>query len=467
MEICDLSGLALSRAIAARQVAPSEVMAACLARIAAVNPRVNAVVSLREADDLMAEARRLDDAAPAGWLHGVPLAVKDLVATKGLRTTWGSPLHADHIPAADGWVAARLRAAGAVFLGKTNVPEWGQGSNTFNPVFGATLNPHDRTRTAGGSSGGAAAALACRMVAVADGSDMMGSLRNPAAFCNVYGFRPTWGIVPADPAGDTFSATLSTEGPMARDVADLAALLATLAGEHPGAPFARALPALSLGGEVRGARIGWLGDWGGAWAVEPGILDLCRGALGVFADMGCAVEEVAPPFPAADLWFSWVTLRAWLNAGARRAMAEDPAARAATKAETLWEIDTGLALTAQEVFRASEVRSRWYACAAALFDRFDALVLPSAQVWPFDVGTRWPAAINGVAMDTYHRWMEAMIPVSLAGLPCLACPAGFGPQGLPMGFQLFGRAGHDGGVLRLGQAYHAATDWPGRRPVAG
>jgi amidase len=466
MELWEQSAADLSRLVAARQAAPSEIMAAFLNRIAAVNPAVNAVVSMRDAEVLISEAKAADDAVPRGWLHGLPLAVKDLVATKGLRTTWGSPVHAAHVPAADDLVAARLRAAGAIFIGKTNVPEWGQGSNTFNPVFGATRNPYDLARTAGGSSGGAAAGLAARMLPVADGSDMMGSLRNPAAFCNVYGFRPTWGLVPSDAVGDTFSATLSTEGPMARTVEDLAWLLAVLAGENPTVPFARPVPEVALEGEVRGTRIGWLGDWGGAFPMEPGILDLCASALTVFAGMGCAVEPVAPPFPADALWLSWMHLRAWLNAGGKRALLDDPALRAQTKAETLWEIETGLGLSAEDIYRASETRSRWYACAAALFDRYDALVLPSAQVWPFAVETHWPGRIGARAMDTYHRWMEAMIPVSLAGLPCLACPAGFGPQGLPMGFQLFGRAGADMGILRLGQAYHAATDWPGRRPPA-
>ena len=215
------SATELSKAIHARTVAPSEVMAAWLEQVQAVNGSVNALVSLRDPDDLMAEARALDDAPPQGWLHGIPFAVKDLVATKGLRTTWGSPLYRDHVPAADDLVAARLRKAGTVIAAKTNVPEWGQGSHSFNPVFGTTRNPYDLTRSAGGSSGGAAAALATRMAWVADGSDMMGSLRNPAAFCNVYGFRPTWGLVPQDAEGDTYLSTLSTEGPMARTVEDL------------------------------------------------------------------------------------------------------------------------------------------------------------------------------------------------------------------------------------------------------
>ncbi len=459
----------LSRAIHARKVAPSEVMAAWLGRVAAVNGAVNAVVSLRDPDALMAEARALDDGTPAGWLHGVPFAVKDLVATAGLRTTWGSPLFADHVPVRDDLVAARLRGAGAVIAAKTNVPEWGQGSHSFNPVFGVTRNPYDLARSAGGSSGGAAAALAARMAWVADGSDMMGSLRNPAAFCNVYGFRPTWGLVPQDAEGDVFLSTLSTEGPMGRTVEDVARLLMVLAGENPEVPFPRAVPDVLAGLErgVKGCRIGWLGDWGGAYAMEPGILDLCEAALRQFEAMGAVVEVLAPPFPAAELWRAWVTLRAMLNAGGKRALAEDPARRAATKPETIWEIEQGLGLSAAAVHEASAIRSRWYAVAARLFRRFDAVVLPSAQVWPFPVEWRWPEVVAGRAMDTYHRWMEVVVPASLIGLPALSVPVGFGAQGLPMGMQFIGRSGEDAGVLALGQAWHRATDWPGRRVPAG
>jgi amidase len=470
VELADLSASDLSRMVAARKVAPSEIMAAHLDRIAATNGAVNAIVSLRDPDQLMAEARVADDAPPQGWLHGLPLAVKDLVATRGLRTTWGSPLHADHIPQADDLLAARMRAAGAIFIGKTNTPEWGHGSHSFNPVFGVTRNPYDLARTAGGSSGGAAAALACRMVPVADGSDMMGSLRNPAAFCNVYGFRPTWGLVPADAEGDTFLATLATDGPMGRTVEDVARLLQVQAGENPAVPFARPVQD-SVGplgwADLTGVRIGWLGDWGGALAFEPGILELCRAALAQMEAMGAIVEEVAPPFPADRLWQSWTVLRAMLNAGAKGQLAADPALRAQIKPETLWEIDEGAGLSAMAVHEASRIRSAWYACAAGLFGRFDALTLPSAQVWPFPADWRWPREIAGRAMDSYHRWMEVVVPVSLAGLPCLSVPIGFGAGGLPMGMQLFGRSGADAQVLALGQAWHLATDWPGRRQPPG
>lgn len=466
MELWQHSASDLSRMIAARKVAPSEVMAAHLDRIAAVNGAVNAVVSLRDRDDLMAQARAADDAPAAGWLHGVPLAVKDLCATKDLRTTWGSPLFARFVPTRDDLLAARMRAAGAIFIGKTNTPEWGHGSHSFNPVHGVTRNPYDLTHTAGGSSGGAAAGLATGMLPVADGSDMMGSLRNPAAFCNVYGFRPTWGLVPGDAEGDRFMATLATEGPMGRNVEDVARLLSVQAGVNPEVPFGRqpADFASLLTADMKGKRIAWLGDWGGAYQIEPGILDLCETALQVFTDLGAQVEAIAPPFPAAQLWQAWTTLRAMLNAGGMKALYDDPAKRAQIKPESIWEIEQGRGLTAQAVYEASVIRSRYYAHMARLFTRFDAVVLPSAQVWPFPVEWRWPQTINGIEMDTYHRWMEVVIPVSLIGLPALSVPVGFGALGLPMGMQIAGAVGADAAVLALGQAYHLATNWPARRP---
>jgi len=466
MELVERSASDLSRMIAARKVAPSEVMAACLQRIAAVNPAVNAVVSQRDHDDLMAEARVADDASPVGWLHGIPLAVKDLCDTAGLRTTYGSPLFADFVPEKDDLLAARMRAAGAIFIGKTNTPEWGHGSHSFNTVHGVTRNPYDLTRTAGGSSGGAAAGLAARMLPVADGSDMMGSLRNPAAFCNVYGFRPTWGVVPGNAGTEAFLATLATEGPMGRCVEDVARLLSVQAGVNPSVPFGRAGMdyAAHLTGNMRGKRIAWAGNWGGAYAMEPGILDLCEKALAVFEDLGACVAAIPPPFPAVDLWAAWTTLRAMLNAGGMAELYADPALRAQLKSETIWEIEQGQTLSAAAVYRASAIRSAWYARAAELFNTYDAVVLPSAQVWPFPAEWRWPQTINGTVMDTYHRWMEVVIPVSLAGLPALSVPVGFGANGLPMGMQIAGRAGADAAILALGQAYHLATDWPGLRP---
>ncbi len=466
MRLSDQSASDLSRLISARKVAPSEVMADHLDRIAEVNPAVNAIVSLRSRDALMAEAQAADDAPSQGWLHGLPLAVKDLCATKGLRTTWGSPLFAGFIPDADDLLAARMRGAGAIFIGKTNVPEWGQGSHSFNPVHGTTRNPYDPSRSAGGSSGGAAAALATRMVPVADGSDMMGSLRNPAAFCNVYGFRPTWGLVPGDAVGDTYLATLSTEGPMARTIEDVARLLQVQAGPNPETPFDRPSEPFAdlLTTDLRGKRIGWLGDWGGAYPMEPGILDLCEAGLKVFVDQGAVVEPLPAPFPATEIWQAWTTLRAMLTANGKRVrvLYDDPAKRALIKPETIWEIEQGLSLTAADIYAASLIRSRYHAHMARLFQRFDAIALPSAQVWPFPVEWRWPHSINGQPMDTYHRWMEVVIPISLIGLPALSLPVGFGANGLPMGLQLAGPVGADARILAMGQSYHRATDWPAK-----
>lgn len=467
-DLTTLSATALSTLVATRQTSALEVMTAHLDRIEQVNPAINAVISLRPRADLLAEARAADAAPRKGWLHGLPMAVKDLALVKGIRSTSGSPIFADMIPEADGALAQALRGAGAILIGKTNTPEFGLGSHSFNPVFGVTRNPYDLSRSAGGSSGGAAAALAARLVPIADGSDMMGSLRNPAAFCNVYGFRPSYGLVPADPVGDTFLHQLSTNGPMGRTVEDVARLLETLARPDPRLPHSRAPEsyATDLDADPKGARIGWLGDWGGAFPMDSGILPLCETALDTFTALGADVEAMAPPFPAAALWDAWTTLRSFAIAGGVAPLHANPKTRALLKPEMIWEIERGLALSAMQVHRASVIRSQWFARLADLFQTYDALVLPSAQVWPFPVDWRSPETINDRPMDTYHRWMEVVIPVSLAGLPALAIPAGFGGSGLPMGMQLFGPRGADRAILRLGQAWHRATDWPGQHPPA-
>lgn len=458
----------LLAALSAGRISATEIMRAFLTRIEAVNGKVNALVSMRPHEDLLAEAAAAPRPCAAKPLAGLPIAVKDLVATKGLRTTYGSPIYADFVPDQDDWVAARLRSAGAIIIGKTNTPEWGHGSNTFNPVHGATANPYDLTRTSGGSSGGAAAALAARMLPLADGSDMMGSLRNPAAFCNVYGMRPSWGLVPADAGGEAFLHTLATDGPMARSPQDLALLLSVLAAPNPEVPFCRPGQDFSadLGMTLKGMRIGWLADWGGAYACEPGILALCETGLDLMENLGARIEALEPPFPAEQLWQCWLHLRAGPNAHAKRDLIEDPAKRDQTKPETLWEIEQGRSLGLADFYAASEIRSKWFATAARLFADFDALVLPTAQVWPFPLDWRWPQQINGQALDTYHRWMEVVVPASLAGLPCLNLPVGFSKDGLPMGMQVFGSVGADAKLLGIGQAYHLASDWPGRHPAA-
>jgi amidase len=454
-ELWRLGAGALSGLIARREVSPVEVMRAVLGRIEAVNGPVNAIVSLRDREALMGEARLAEAMPPEGWLHGVPVAIKDLVDVRGVRSTRGSLIFKDHVPAVDDGLARRLRAAGAIVIGKTNVPAFGLGSHTVNPVFGPTRNPYDPSRSAGGSSGGAAVALATRMLPVADGSDMMGSLRNPAAWNNVYGFRPTAGLVPGEARDGVVQHRLSTDGPMARDIADLEALLATLSDGvyRPGSGKARRQP-----------RIGWLGDWGGAYAMEPGILAQAETALGVMEGLGWVMEPVLPPFPAGALWEAWVTLRHFAVAMSLGPHWREEAQQALLPAQAKWEVTHGFALKVAEVEWAAETRLAWRAAAAEMFARYDAVVLPSTQVWPFPVEARWPEAIGDTVMDTYHRWMEVVVPASLGGLPALALPAGFGPQGLPAGVQVIGAPGSDATLLALGRAYHEATDWPAWRP---
>ena len=354
-----MSALQLSAALAAHQVSAVDVMQATLARIDAVNGRVNAIVSLRDGDALMAEAATADASPAQGWLHGIPIAIKDLSDAAGLLTSMGSPLFPDNIATQDGIMAARLRAAGAIVIGKTNVPQFGYGSHSVNPVFGATRNPYNSARTAGGSSGGAGVALATAMVSVADGSDVMGSLRNPAGWNNVYGMRPTFGLVPSDAEGDTFLHQLGTLGPMARTPRDLAALLDTMAGPDPRQPHcmsqAPSLPQIER--EAAGLRVGWMGDWGGALTMEPGVLETCASALEQMAALDVTVEAVNAPFDRDALWQSWVTLRSWAIAGSMSALYDAPDKRAHLNHQVIWEIEQGLALSAMDVHRASVIRS--------------------------------------------------------------------------------------------------------------
>ncbi|WP_281029373.1 amidase [Paracoccus pantotrophus] len=474
--ITGLSALDLSRAIQARDLGCVEVMTAFLDRIEALNPRANALVSLRPREALLAEARAADAELAAGrsrgWLHGIPQAPKDLTATAGIPTTMGFRGLRDHLPKADSVLVERSRAAGAILIGKTNTPEFGLGSHTYNALFGTTPNAWDPALSAGGSSGGAAVALALHMLPVADGSDMMGSLRNPAGWNNVYGFRPSMGRVPNGPAPELFFQQLGHEGPMARNVADLAMLLATQAGRDPRLPLSLAGDgaefAAPLAGDARGKRIGWLGDLGGHLAMAPGVLDTCESALRIFEAMGCAVEPALPQFDMARLWSAWVVLRSFLVSGSLRAVHDLPRTRALLKPEAIWEIETGRALTGSQVFEASVTRSAWYQEVLRLFDRYDYLALPTAQLFPFDAGEPWPKEIAGRRMDSYHRWMEVVIPGSMAGIPVLAVPAGFGAQGLPMGLQIMGPPHADRAVLELGHAYDLVQPHTARKsPLAG
>jgi len=470
-EIVSLNALDLSAAIKQREISCREVMQAYLEQIARHNPRVNALISLRPEEELLREAdqydRELARGEYRGWLHGIPQAPKDLAACKGLVTSMGSPLFARQITAHDAYPVQRMREAGAIFIGRSNVPEFGLGSHTYNTVFGITGNAYAPALSAGGSSGGAAVALALRMLPVADGSDMMGSLRNPAAWNNVYGLRPSQGRVPGGPSPDVFVQQLGVEGPMGRSVADVAALLRTQAGYTPAAPLSlRGTDDLdaALERDFSAARIGWLGDFNGYLATEPGVMALCEAGLDQFRALGIAVEPCQPGYDMARLWRCWLVHRKWLVAGMLGAVCANPDQRAQIKPEALWEIESAQTLTAAEVYRASVERSDWYRALLKLFEHYDYLLAPSAQVFPFDNTGHWPQHIAGRTMDTYHRWMEVVIGATLAGLPAISVPIGFNPAGLPMGVQLIGKPQADMAVLQLAHAHEQSARWVQRRP---
>lgn len=472
-DITRLGASALSAAIHARSVSCREVMQAYLRQIERLNPQVNALVSLQPPEALLqqADARdaQLARGESMGWMHGFPQAPKDLAATAGIATTMGFRGLAKHVPAHDAIAVERMRRAGAIFVGKSNTPEFGLGSHTYNEVFGATRNAWDTRLSAGGSSGGAAVALALHMLPVADGSDMMGSLRNPAGWQNIYGLRPSMGRVPTGPAEDVFFQQLGCEGPMGRTAQDVARLLAVQAGHDPRAPLSQGGDPAAFAGPLErdfaGVRIGWMGDFGGHLPMEPGVMALCEGALRHFADIGFTVEPARPEFDMERLWRTWITLRGFLVSGALAPLHADAAKRSLLKPEAVWEIEQGLRLDAQAVYRASCDRSAWYQALLRLFERFDFLVLPSAQVFPFAVETPWPRTVAGRAMDTYHRWMEVVIGGTLAGLPVASVPAGFDERGLPMGLQVMGRPRADLDVLQLAHAWQLATPFAASTPA--
>ena len=467
-DIVELDAVSLSQAIATRAVSCAEVLQAYLGQIERLNPRVNAIVALMPPEGLLQQANALDaELARGHWrgpLHGFPQAPKDIMPAAGMVTTRGSPIFAGQVSVADAVVFERMRAGGAVFIGRSNSPEFGLGGHTYNPVYGTTRNALDPTRTAGGSSGGAAVAVALRLLPVADGSDMMGSLRTPAAFNNVYGFRTSFGLVPHGPTEEVFAQQFSVAGPMARNIPDLALLLGVQAGFDARLPLTRRGEApgsfrLPPPRDWRGVRVGWLGDLGGHLPMEAGLLDTCRAALAHFEALGCRVEAVAPQFDLERLWCAWIDLRSFSVSGANAALHADARTRALLKPEARWEIERGLQLSGPQVYEAMKVRSAWYQCLRGLFEQFDFLVLPSTQVFPFDAELDWPHAIAGREMDSYHRWMQAVVPATMAGLPALAAPAGFGPQGLPAGIQIIGPAQADAAVLQIGQAYDQASGY--------
>jgi len=471
----NLDASTLSQALHARQLSCTEVMQAYLQRIEALNPTYNAIVNLAPADALLAQARQCDLELAAGqsrgWLHGIPQAIKDTGHALGFPSTMGSRVLAKQMPRADSIMTERMKAAGCIVIGKTNMPELGLGSHTFNDLFGATPNAWDPTVSAGGSSGGAAVALAQRLLPVADGSDFMGSLRNPAGWNHIFGMRPSQGRVPFGPGADVWLDQLGTEGPMARSVRDLARLLATQAGHDPRQP-------LSLNGTLdvsgiqytpeplQGLKVGWLGDLGGHLAVEEGILDVCEDALRVLQNAGAAVEPMTLGYDTQALWDCWLVWRRALVGPKVAALLALPGAKEQLKPEALWEYEHSLSLSYMDFQKASQRRTGYYHHLLKVFEKVDVLALPVAQVWPFPIGERWPRQIGERAMDTYHRWMECTIYATLAGLPAISLPAGFhAHKPWPMGIQLIGKPQGDLALLQVAASYEAVRqDWLQRRP---
>ncbi|MGY1803317.1 amidase [Blastococcus sp. SYSU D00922] len=466
-DLCFRPATELAALLRAREISARELLDAHLARIDRLNPSVNAVVTLdtegaRAAADAADAALAAGD--PVGPLHGLPVAHKDTHATGGMRTTWGSPLHTDTVPLRDELVVARLAAAGAVRVGKTNVPEFAAGSHTFNPLFGATHNPYRHGLSAGGSSGGAAAALAAGFVPLAEGSDMGGSLRNPAAFCNVVGLRPTPGRVPTWPAPMAWS-QLSVQGPMGRTVADVALQLSVLAGpdarvpialDEPGEGFAAALPE-----RLDGLRIAWAPDLGGQVTVDPAITGVLAPSVAVFESLGATVEEACPDLSGADEVFG--TLRAWLFDANFSELARRSPEK--LKESIRWNAEMGAKLTGSDLARAEQLHTRLYERVVAFFGQYDVLLAPTTQVLPFPVEIEYPTEIAGVHQDNYLEWMRSCTVISATGCPALSVPGGFTEEGLPVGLQVIGAPRADRRVLEVGHAFEQATRFGDRRPA--
>ena len=464
-DIAELDAISLSRAIRARALSCVETLDAFVGQVTRLNPQVNALVALEPTDALRQQAEQLDaELARGHWrgpLHGFPQAPKDIMPAKGLVTTKGSPIFKGQISTTDAIVFERMREGGAVFVGRSNSPEFGLGGHTYNNVYGTTGNAFDPSKTAGGSSGGAAVAVALHMLPVADGSDMMGSLRTPAAFNNVFGMRTTPGCVPNGPTEDVFFQQFSVAGPLARNVPDLALLLSVQAGFDARLPLTRRHGNIDFNAplqrDFKGTRIGWLGDMGGHMAVEAELLALSEQSCKTFEAIGCQVEHVVPGFDLEQLWQAWLTLRSFNVAGHYAAFYRNSEQRALLKPEAVWEIERGLALSGSDVYAAAQDHSAWYQVLRILFETYDYLVLPSTQVQPFDAALHWPAQVNGRSMDTYHRWLEVVVPATMASLPALSVPAGFGASGLPAGLQILGPTQADWSVLQIGHAYDQAS----------
>jgi amidase len=464
-DLCWMSARQLAGEVARRNVSAREVVEAHLRQIERINPRVNAVVTLtadmalHDADDADAALAR---GSAGGAIFGLPIAIKDLVETRGIRTTYGSSVFRDYVPDFDALLVQRLRAGGAVVIGKTNTPEFGAGSQTFNAVFGPTRNPWDPTKTCGGSSGGAAVALACGMVPLADGSDLGGSLRNPASFCNVVGFRPSPGRVPSWPSSAPWF-PFSVDGPLARSVDDVALMLSVLAGPDERCPLALETPGsrfnVPLDRDLTGVRIAFSPDLGGL-PVDPRVRDVIRRAPGVLEQIGCEVEEACPDFAGAEAaftaWRAWAYEQAW-----GRLLPEH---RSELKDTVVWNVEQGQRLAGPQLAAAERDRAALGDRVADFMQRFEFLALPVSQVPPFEVEQPYPTEIDGTRMHTYIDWMRSCSWITALTLPAISVPCGFTEDGLPVGLQLVGRPRDDLGVLQLAHAFEQASPHGARRP---
>ncbi len=456
--LCYLTATELALKIRSGEISAVETMEAHLAQIEKVNPQVNAIVTLvpelaleqaRKADEKLAQGGKL------GPLHGLPVAHKDLVPTKGIRTTFGSPIFQDFVPEEDALLVERIRNAGGISLGKTNTPEFGAGSQTFNQVFGATKNPYDLSKTCGGSSGGAAVSVACRMLPFADGSDLGGSLRNPTNFCNVVGFRPSVGRVPSWPNEAGWN-SFAVDGPIARTVDDTALLLSVLAGPDLRSPIclpeSGAVFQQSLERNLKGIRIAWSADLGGL-PVDSRVTETLEAQREVFEDLGCIVEEGFPDFTDADEIFK--TFRAWYFELKLASLL--PEHREKMKETVIWNIESGMKLSGPELGRAEVKRTALFHRVREFMQNYDFLALPVSQVPPFPLEQEYVSEINGMKMETYLDWMRSCYYITVTGQPAISVPSGFTDDGLPVGLQLVGRPQDDLGVLQLAYAFEKAT----------
>ncbi|MBO6657398.1 MAG: amidase [Pseudomonadales bacterium] len=457
-ELVQLSAVEQRKLIQDKKVSAIELLEAHQSHIESVNPRINAIVS--HTPEIAHTAAKRVDAAIArgddpGLLAGLPTVHKDLFETDGIRTTWGSTLFENHVPDRNTLIVQRQIDAGAVTLGKSNTPEWGAGSNTFNDIFGKTGNPYDLGKTCGGSSGGAGAALAARMVPIADGSDMGGSLRNPGNFNNVVGFRTSPGRVPAHPSPMAWS-NLGIHGPMARTVKDCALFLAAIAGPDDRVPIS--LPEAgntfleTLKKNVKGTRVAVASDFSGQLPVESVVKNIVADALPLLESMGCDVSEDCPDFSGADDVFK--TLRAWGFAATHGVRVREH--RDKYKATLIWNVEAGLSLRAQDIADAETQRTLIYQRVIAFFENVDFLVLPVSQVPPFPIDVEYPTEVDGTEMLTYIDWMKSCYYITITGLPALSLPFGFTPDGLPVGIQIVCRPQQELELLKFANAIEEA-----------